>query len=164
MFIGLAFVLYWSYDLFGYYPPEFSGPIFENPLFFTLIYGISFVFLDTVIVAIFGSSPGKTIMGLRLKNVRETPLTLGRSLRRASGCYLNGIGLNIPIITLIGHIRCGVRLHDGYPLSWEAGSGLVVQETKISWLRWTGGVLFTIAWIAFLIWLTYLNAIEQYQY
>ena len=83
-----------------------------------LIAGFAF---DAVLMARFGVTPGKYLLGVRVETVAGQALTLRTALRRNLGVWVLGLGLTIPIINLITMGRQGWRVAQGRPASYDDG-------------------------------------------
>ncbi|MCH8685679.1 RDD family protein [Pedomonas mirosovicensis] len=58
------------------------------------------LFLDAIVYACFGTTPGKALAGLKLLTTHGDRLTLSQVIRRNLQIYIFGLGLGLPIIML----------------------------------------------------------------
>jgi len=58
-------------------------------------------FVETVLIHMFATTPGKYFLGIRVFNLDGSHLTLGQSLNRAMRVYMAGIGLGFDILAAI---------------------------------------------------------------
>ena len=61
---------------------------------------IAFVVLEAGLLSYLGTTPGKALMGIHVRNVGEGSFTLGRSLARACLVFIGGMGMMVSILPL----------------------------------------------------------------
>lgn len=100
--------------------------------------------LDAMLMARFGATPGKYLLGVRVETVAGQPLSLRAALRRNLGVWALGLGLTIPIINLVAMGRQGWRVGEGRPASYDEGRYRVLA-LPLTWRRRLGFVLAALA-------------------
>jgi len=88
---------------------------------------IPFIMLfDAMCIAIFGQSPGKAILGIRLTKQDGARLTFFEVVKRDFSLFLRGFGLGIPIVALITLIWSFVKVNGGDQAGWDRKCHTVV--------------------------------------
>lgn len=88
--------------------------------------------VEPLFLTLFGTTPGKWILGIRVTDNAERKMTYSNALERTWIVLLNGMGLCIPIYSLI-RLWKSYRTHsDGNTLDWEWDSEIVLKDEK-SW-------------------------------
>lgn len=93
--------------------------------------------LDAFLVARFGRSPGKALLGLEVVSPGGARLTFGASVRRNLGMWFAGLALTIPLLNLATMLRQGWRVENGRPASYDEGRYRVLAR-PIGWGRKLG--------------------------
>lgn len=102
------------------------------------------MFLEATFLAMFGTTPGKALYGIRIR----PRMNFSIALRRSWLVLLQGLWLGIPIVALIGVYLGYMRLTETGRTSWDDDLRLEVTHAEIGALRWTGIV---VAWLVFVI-------------
>lgn len=99
--------------------------------------------LEPLLLHLFGTTPGKAIMGLRIENYDGRCLSYGEGFERTWGVLSSGLGYNIPIYNV-------VRLWKSYMLCaekgiqpWDESISYTIKDTK-----WYRGLFYAGAWAA----------------
>jgi len=103
---------------------------------------------------VFGASLGKRLYAIRIERTNGEEMTLGASLQRSFTVWIKGIGIGIPLISLVTLIAAHRRLSLEGQTSWDRDFHFRVSHRKLSWLRWLFILLlwlFLIAIYGFLI-------------
>ena len=93
--------------------------------------------LDAVLVARFGRSPGKALLGLSVASIDGARLPLATAVRRNLGMWFAGLALTIPLLNLATMLRQGWRVENGRPASYDEGKYRVLAR-PIGWGRKLG--------------------------
>ena len=86
--------------------------------------------------ALFGTTPGKALLNVRVRNRDGTRLSFGRAFGRRLSVLIRGEGLGIPVIAVFTQILAYSRLKKHGATSWDEHSGFVVSHREIEVWRW----------------------------
>ncbi|MEH6742100.1 RDD family protein [Hyphomonas sp.] len=103
---------------------------------FLMFHALTFTVLEAFCVSQFGNTPGKALMGIRIRNIIGSRLSFRSSLKRSALAMLAGMGLGIPLISLITQFICARTLsEDGY-VFWDRVDSLQYQTQVVGAWRW----------------------------
>ena len=122
---GLNHLIYASF--YGY------GSSDQRNLMFFLSIGLGLLLtfvLEPVLIHWFGTTPGKALLGLCVRDPDGGRLSYDKAVFRTGGVLLKGMGLGIPIISQIQLIRSCSACEKGETLPWEEDTVLVLRDTK----------------------------------
>ncbi|WP_312518897.1 RDD family protein [Massilia sp.] len=91
--------------------------------------------LDAVLLARFGSTPGKRLLGLRVLTVAGQRLPLRAAVLRNLGVWVSGLGLALPLVNLVTMGRQGWRVAQGRPASYDQDRFQVQAQPLRAWQR-----------------------------
>lgn len=87
---------------------------FILPLFFTslldhdiahticvLLIPVFWIPFETLCISLFGTTPGKALFGIQVRDSKGAKLSLITSFKRAAGTWIKGLGLNLPVLNVI---------------------------------------------------------------
>ncbi|QQG66426.1 DnaJ domain-containing protein [Desulfobulbus oligotrophicus] len=114
--------------------------------------------LDAVIFSIFGNTPGKAILGLRILTKDGQVLSFAQYLQRNLSVWVYGLGLGIPIVNLFTMAAQGNRLKKGMPTKYDEQSGYTVQTGDTTWIRRS---VFGVSVISLLFLISIFNTIKK---
>ncbi len=98
--------------------------------------------VDAAVIAWAGTSLGKAIAGLRVRDLNNQKLTLENSLSRNVQVYLKGMVLGLPLLCLIGYSNGFNEVRDGGITSWDEDTETRVVATDPSeWRTFLIGAL-----------------------
>ena len=84
--------------------------------------------LDAVLLARFGSTPGKRLLGVRLLAIDGQPPSLRAAVLRNLHLWVAGLGFGLPLLNLITLGRQGWRVGQGRSASYDEGRFLVQAQ------------------------------------
>ncbi len=130
--VGFAagFVLALMIDGFG----EFIARPGSQYLFGILILPLILV-LESLLHQWFGSSPGKSLFGLRVVSFRGNVLNFEQYLRRNFSLWVSGLALGFPLFNLFTYGRQGSRLERGQQTTYDEELGTRVVARPIGSAR-----------------------------
>ena len=96
----------------------FGNPWLVGPLS-AVIWLLAIIPINAMLIGWTGSSPGKFMFGLKVLSKDHKPMGFGAALAREILVYLQGMGLGIPIVTLITHIAAYQRVTRRGDASWD---------------------------------------------
>src|SRR5262249_27836304 len=126
IFLGIAF-------------PELfleAGDSKGRDLLYTIIGVGAFAVFEGFCVSIFGSTPGKSLFGMRVRTSDDGKLGLSDSFKRSFLVWIKGLGLGIPIVGLITLIVGYTTLTGQGQASWDRDLGCRVVTRPLSTIRW----------------------------
>lgn len=115
---------------------------------------LGYNFVEPAMLALFGTTPLKALLRVRVRNNDGTKLSYGRGLRRTFSVWLRGQGLGIPLIALFTGITSYSRLSKDGITSWDRDGGFTVTHQTVAWWRW----LLLVALLAGFVGLTVLGS------
>lgn len=106
---------------------------------FGLLVQICLLFLEPLTVCVTGTTPGKALLGMRLRGRNGCKLTYGEAFSRYLFMLWSGLGLGIPIWSLVQLYRSLRRCLDGEPQPWD--SGIAYEAAPFRPQRYVGACL-----------------------
>ena len=86
--------------------------------------------LEPILLHWFGTTPGKALLGLHVRDPEGGKLSYDKALFRTGDVLLRGEGLCIPVVGWIQEYRCYSACEKGKVLPWEEDTVLVLRDTK----------------------------------
>lgn len=124
----------------GRLPPEFVA-FADDPIQATIAEIVVALVLWTLWEPLFlsntGTTPGKWIMGVRVRRPDGRNIGLFTAFRRFIWVYFAGLGLGIPLVSLICMLVARAKLVGDGVTGWDRGLGIEVTHTKRHPLVWT---------------------------
>jgi uncharacterized RDD family membrane protein YckC len=115
----------------------------------TQIVGLLFfpiaLFFDALLYRIFGNTPGKSMLGLKVTTLDGKALRFTQYLGRNFSVWTRGYALGIPFIGLFTMTNQFRRLGDGRQASYDESTGYRLRSRRL------GAIRLTAFWIAFAI-------------
>jgi uncharacterized RDD family membrane protein YckC len=108
-----------------------------SAMFFGLLCLPVALVLDAVLYRIFGNTPGKALLGLRVTSLRGQPLTFAEFAGRNLNLWMSGLALGIPIVILFTCAMQSRRLGLGQPATYDERPAYRVYAEPAGWLRAT---------------------------
>lgn len=106
-----------------------------------------------VAIALFGTTPGKALAGIRTVGFRGDKLQLGDAIQRNFSVWWYGLGTGFPIVTLVTLVAAYQDAGRGNVARWERSSGARSYATPGAARTW----LTAICWLVILLALTMLG-------
>ncbi len=107
-------------------------------LFRWLISFLPLIVIEAALLHSFQTTPGKWLLGLKVKNATGEALSLGSSLMRGFRVWVLGMGMHFPIFILIAHaLGFWFGKKRGAPL-WDLIPGYRVESKPITGVRIVG--------------------------
>jgi TPR repeat protein len=108
------------------------------------------IVLETACWTIFGNSPGKALVGIKVTGPTGETLAFASLVRRQFAIYWRGLGCGIPIVTFGTLWAAHRRATRGEPQSWDIGAGSHCCDVSTSLIRTS---VVAVAYGAALVWL-----------
>lgn len=93
-------------------------------------------FLEPLSLRIFGTTPGKALLGMRLTGPDGKPLPYGEGLSRYVLMMWQGRGFIIPIWSLVQMVRSWLRCRNGEPQPWDDGVAYFAKPFRARCVLW----------------------------
>lgn len=112
-----------------------------SELIFIVISILIYFFIEAKIISKYATTPAKKLLGISIVGVNGEKLDYKTSLNRSLTLWLKGLGLMIPIVSLIALIMS----YNGYveqgTTPWDKDNGAVVQYEPIGTIRFAIGII-----------------------
>ena len=99
-----------------------------------------------------GTTPGKALLNIRLRNEDGSRLSYTSALTRSAKVAIMGQGVGIPIIALVTHICAYNRLTQHGITSWDESGRHVIAHKEINILRIIILALILVGFLALIVW------------
>jgi uncharacterized RDD family membrane protein YckC len=143
-FAALTTLLYFAAPQILIWIGERTG----NPWGIVFIFLPAVMLLDALILAIFGTTPGKWLARIKVRREGRRPNLL-EAIWRNSGVYFAGFALGIPLVGLITIALSARRLRLKRRTSWDDWGDFTVTGPRLSVVHWMGLVtLWIVLWFA----------------
>lgn len=103
------------------------------------------VFLEAAMIAIFGTTPGKLLLGVYVRRHDGKHLTYQQALRRSVEVWLVGMGLGLPVISLIAEVMAHLDLNHNGASTWDRRRCLIVHHDHCAPARAAAAVVGSLA-------------------
>lgn len=127
--------------------------VLSNDFFAAIAATLLTVPLCTLFIALSGTSPGKWCAGIRVLARDGGRIGPGAALRRELRVWVKGMGLGIPLVSLITMAVAYQTLSSERRMDWDEDAGAVVHYRDagaVTLLRLIGGVILVLMLIGFL--------------
>lgn len=129
MFDFAVFSIIWSSFLyFAFDVNLFDSSLLEDCLD-TLVMLVLVLIFEPLLLSIFGTTPGKFLLGMRVRKIGGGKLSYIQGIRRTFGVILRGMGLNIFIVDLICMWRARKAVLRREILPWETDNRLELYKS-----------------------------------
>jgi hypothetical protein len=106
------------------------GTFFINYIIFGYITCGLMLLLEPLLLSTWGTTPGKFVFGLRLRDINGEKIDFSMGFKRTFGVFSKGMGYNLPIYTLYTHIKCYQKCDNMDDLPWEEGFNYKLKDKK----------------------------------
>ena len=114
---------------------------------FLEIYGaviFSFILLETILLIIIGTTPGKWLANIRITNFSDKHISVSQSVGRTSTLWVKGMWLGVPLLQFVPMFFARRYLLKEGTTKWDMLSGTVVRHNSVGMFRFIGLILATI--------------------
>lgn len=132
--------------IIGFYNIEFG--LLESNLGMLNIF--LWVFIETVLVATWGTTPGKWMLKTFIRDKNHHRLTFSDALNRSFSVWWIGMAAGLPIISLITMIVAAVKLSNTGITSWDRRSEFRIFHNKVGSVRTLIVILYFICYAWFI--------------
>ena len=97
---------------------------------FLYIFFIIYIFVEAGLIAAFGKTLGKALVGIKITDENGEKLTFKKSLYRSWLVFFKGMGLFLPLISIIVPVFWLVRYHKTKEFVWDVQSKTTAEDGK----------------------------------
>lgn len=117
--------------------PEFTNRLKNNwSILGALIFFLPLMVLfEAIIIAIFGNTPGKAILNIKIANRAGENLNFTEALKRVFYLYIHGLGMGMPILSQLTCLQQYFKLKKDGKTSWDKKFNYSITHSRISTLR-----------------------------
>lgn len=138
--------------LFGFVLAIVYEPALEiNDIVFGIIIGFIYIFVEPIMLSSWGTTPGKSLFKIRLRQEGGRLLDYSQGLDRAFKVLLYGEGFGIPIVALFTQISAYNRLTKEGKTSWDREGNFTVHHQIVGPLRIISSIIIFIVIMAFIV-------------
>ena len=102
---------------------------------------VGWIAIEAILLSAFGATPGKAMLGVQVRTNAGENLNFFQALSRASGVWIRGEGLGIPVVSLITLIVAYNKLMGDRIASWDRDGGTKVDHAPCGPARVVGGLV-----------------------
>lgn len=132
------FSILFGFLVTSFYPEFIFG---TNPFLLGIIVLFNWVFVESSLLAKWGTTPGKWLFKTELKMKSGAPIKWGIAFERSFTVWWKGLGIGLPIAGLITNILAYTRLTNEKRTSWDEELGFEVSHGTIGPLRVSVAIL-----------------------
>lgn len=111
---------------------EFPGTTPVELYVFAMVTSFLWIFVEALLLSIYGTTPGKYIFGIRVLGERGKKLSFGAAFKRALLVWVKGVGLFLPVVNIITAVLGFRQLEKKHVTSWDRDSGATVEHHHYS--------------------------------
>jgi len=112
-----------------------------NTLFFGMVLPFAYCFIEPIFFSMFGTTPGKALLGVVVRDQSGDRLGFGRALDRSLGVWFYGWGMCVPLVSLFTLLRSYKNLTQKKITTWDKEGSFHVSHQRIGLLRATVGTV-----------------------
>jgi uncharacterized RDD family membrane protein YckC len=106
-----------------------------NDVFFGVIVTILYIFVEPFLLSTWGTTPGKALLNVRLRKNNGAKVSYEEGLLRSAKVCWRGLGLEIPIVSLLTHIAAYNTLSKTGITSWDKDGNTQITHQVIGGKR-----------------------------
>lgn len=106
-----------------------------------ILFFILFMLGEATLISATGSTPGKALLGIRVMDRSGGRLSFPKSLLRSARAWAQGLGLGIPLVSIITMIFGYMALSDRGDTAWDRDVNADYRTHEVGPVRWTIGIL-----------------------
>jgi len=120
-------------------PPETLDTFYDSPgadqAFGILFMVVYYTFLEPMMLSAWGTTPGKALLNIKVLQRNGEKLSYSQALTRSLSVWLKGMGLGIPLISLITLVRSYNFLRREGITEWDRDGDFSVSHQAIGSLK-----------------------------
>jgi uncharacterized RDD family membrane protein YckC len=125
-----AFIIWF---IIGIFSPNFLYGITEIALTFLTLFMC--IIIETLVLIVFGNTPGRAILKTKIKTLSGEKIYSTQAISRSFGLWVRGLGIGLPLITLICLIVAVSDLRGRGITNWDQKNNLVTTHGKVGFIR-----------------------------
>lgn len=109
-----------------------------NPLIFGILIASTWAFVEPPVIAVFGTTIGKVFLRVKLSHQSNEILSkvdLGALYKRSLAVWLKGMGIGLPLVSMITQLVGYRNLKSQGETSWDRDYGFAVSHGRIGYVR-----------------------------
>ncbi len=107
----------------------------------TALVVLLFLLVEPVMLSLWGTTPGKMLLGMRVTKPDRSRLGFGEALRRSVNVWFRGMGMYLGIVTVFTMVHAFNKLTRDGITTWDKHTGSLVLHTDPGATRTTIAVL-----------------------
>ena len=127
-------IMFWAFPagvLIGVFAPHLLSDEPGSDYALGWLVVVMWVFVEPLCLSVFGTTPGKWLLRIRLVYDGPEELSYGRALKRSVMVWWRGMGAGLPLVSLITLIQAFNKLKNQGRTSWDADGSFIVSHAKI---------------------------------
>ncbi len=109
----------------------------EGYLMQTVLGSLSWMIVETLMLAMFGTTPGKWLFDIQVQTPGGDLPRYWVAVRRCAAVFVWGLGVGIPLLGFPAMIASYNRLMAEGQTAWDRATGLTVVQRGSGWLGWS---------------------------
>lgn len=138
---------------------SFSG---LNTSWFPLLLLIFWIFAEALFLSTWGTTPGKFLLGITLRDANKEKLKFSQALKRSCFVWFRGMGCGLPFVQIIAMTLAYRSLELNGGTSWDLDHSWEIRHKKVGFLRVLFIICILMTILAFLLFMFFsLNSFVQ---
>ena len=104
-----------------------------NDILLSALLSLGFIFVEPILFAKWGTTPGKWLLMIRVRNFDGSRMTYSEARERAFKVWSYGLGLGIPFIGFFTQIHSYYYLKKNGVTLWDKNKFMITHENQIPW-------------------------------
>jgi len=109
------------------------------------------IFIETLLLSSIGTTLGKWLLCVNLTNRDGNKLSFIESFKRSICVWFNGLGMGIPLITMLTQWSAYSKLQKQNITSWDKNNDFIVTHGKVGFIRKLAAIILFIVFFSFII-------------
>lgn len=131
------------------FAPE-SG-FFESSIRATLFVLATWLVIESIVLALFGTTPGKALMNVELTRANGERLSFRQAFERSARVWAFGMAGGLPIVGLVAMAMAYRKLRSDGRTSWDRAGDFVVRHGRLGLKRYIGITAFAMLYIVLMV-------------
>jgi len=111
----------------------------DDDSFFSLLFGLIFILIMIMIESImlfwWETTPGKKLLKIKIHKENGESFNFGDTLERTTRLWFSGLGLGLPIISILAQIVAYANISEEGIASWDKKAKMYITHDEISNIR-----------------------------